>query len=109
MTDPEVKRIVLRQAMAILAREIKQIWEENLTKDLETAKKEMGRAQSFRRAIEGYGFPVIITAVLNPQDPAKPKVSVEVFEPKANMTEEERKIYNDWFTKATGLPPLTLP
>lgn len=70
--------------------------------------KEMGRAQSFRKAIESYGFPVIITAILDPQNPAKVKVSVEVFEPKSNMTEEERKIYNDWFIKATGLPPLDL-
>lgn len=109
MDDGETKRVVLRQTIKILAQGIKQILQESLTKDPKLMEKEIERAQSFRKLIESYGFPVIITAVMDPQDPTKVKVSVEVFQPKPNMTPEEQKIYDDWFTKTTGLPPLTLP
>lgn len=109
MTDAEIKRIVLRQTIKILAEGLRQILEENLGKDPKLVEKEMRRAQSFRKTIESYGFPVIVTSIMDPKNPKKIKVSVEVFEPKANMTPEERKIYNDWFAKTTGLPKLTLP
>lgn len=109
MDDGEIKRIVLRQTIKILAQGIKQMLEENLVKDPKLVEKEMERARSFRKLIESYGFPVIITSIVDPKDPTKVKVSVEVFEPKANMTPEEQKIYDNWFTQATGLPSLTLP
>lgn len=80
------------------AETIKNLLQEALPQDPQSAAKKIDMARSLKRELEKMGFLVRWKATLNPQTLAC-LVEVKVFKPKENMTPEEGRLYDEWLLK----------
>ena len=88
-----------------LAAELQKILKENLLKDPSLTNVAMARARAIREEIQQMGIMVTWKASLDSRDPKKIEVIVTLWGPKENMTEEERKIYDEWFLRVNEIKP----
>ena len=98
--EREIKRKVIQ-----LARELKKVLEENLPKDPKLAKEGMARAGEICQELNSMGIHVEWESSIDITT-GKISVVVDLRSPKANMTEEEKKMYDRWFQKVNGIKPL---
>jgi pantoate kinase len=85
-----------------LALELQKVLRENLLKDPEEAQSFMEQAREIRREIGMMGYLVEWRAKLDPES-LRLSVVVSVFKPKENLSPELQKIYDEWFTRTTGI------
>lgn len=95
MTDDEAKALAVK-----LAQELQVILEENLLKDPSLTDAAMERASEIRDEIESMGFMVLWQAGADAHDPSRVFVTVELFEPKKDLSPEDQKIYNKFIADA---------
>ena len=100
MVEPNGKERVKQ-----LGAELQKILEENLLKDPSLADKAMARARAIREEIQQMGIMVTWKASLDSRNPEKLEVIVTLWGPKENMTEEEKRIYDEWFAKVNKIEP----
>ena len=58
-----------------------------------------------RPELQGHGLMICWKATLDSSDPDNCSVRIEVFQPKANLSPEDQRIYDEWFCRVNGLPP----
>ncbi|OGY63752.1 MAG: hypothetical protein A3I24_02255 [Candidatus Harrisonbacteria bacterium RIFCSPLOWO2_02_FULL_41_13b] len=98
MADQSQEEIVTK-----LAEELKQLLQENLLKDPKIAGPGIERARELRDTIQSFGFLVTTEYILNPEKLETLRVNVTLWKPNENMTPEEQKMYDKWFTEVNGI------
>lgn len=98
MAAPEIDER-LRQ----LALEAKKLMEENFTKDPSETDGVIARLLEIRQEIRSYGFEMDWQVSFSASNPDKLEAVITILRPKANMTPEEQKIYDEWFRRVNDL------
>lgn len=98
MNDQSLEENVIK-----LAKELKQLLQENLLKNPDVAGPAIIRARELRSTIQSFGFLVTTEYILNPSNLETLEINVTLWKPKENMSLEEQKIYDEWFAKVNGL------
>src|SRR3989338_414667 len=81
-----------------LAEELRKILRENLIRDPSQTDAAMARARAIREKIESYGWAICWGGRIGLRNPKDIKVRVVLWEPKADLSPEDQKLYDDWFT-----------
>ncbi|MBU6141680.1 hypothetical protein KGO95_00990 [Patescibacteria group bacterium] len=95
MTDDEAKELVLK-----LAAEMRDILKENFLKNPALTDAAAERVAEIRDEIESMGFMIQWQAGADLYDPSRVFVTIELFEPKKNLSPEDQKIYNKFIADA---------
>ncbi|OGY62323.1 MAG: hypothetical protein A2745_03330 [Candidatus Harrisonbacteria bacterium RIFCSPHIGHO2_01_FULL_44_13] len=81
-----------------LAEELQKILRENLIRDPSQTDAAMARARAIREEIESYGWTISWDVKIDLQNPEDIKVRIVLWKPKPNLSPEDQKLYDDWFT-----------
>ncbi|MDP2695829.1 MAG: hypothetical protein Q8O87_01090 [bacterium] len=93
-----------------LVAELRKILKANIHKDRQAAAPAIERAKRLRDEIQSYGFPVSFLIKFEVSNFDIPRirimdVDVKVYKVKGDLSPQAQKIYDDWFTKISGLQP----
>ena len=81
-----------------LAEELQKILRENLIRDPSQTDAAMARPRAIREEIESYGWTISWDVKIDLQNPEDIKVRIVLWKPKPNLSPEDQKLYDDWFT-----------
>lgn len=95
----------VKERMRRLAVELQKLLEENLPKDPSLTGEAMARVREIREEIQSMGLLATWKASLDPENPERVKVDVTLWTPKENMSPEDQKIYDEWFTRVNKIMP----
>jgi len=95
----------IQERVQQLALEMHVLLEKNVLLDPQLAEKGMERAAQIRQEIESYGFLVTWELGMTIEDDQTPvaKVNVTIWQVKENLSLEERALYDQWFTRSSGI------
>lgn len=97
--DPEfVARLVEK------SEELRQLLIANLLLDPEIAAPGIAAAKAIVSEFHSYGIAVSWQAALSPST-LEFDVLIMLWEPKDDQSEEAKRLYDEWFSKANNLPP----
>ncbi len=86
-------------------KELETLLTANLLLPPEIAAPGIAQAKEIARELQGHGLMICWKATLDSSDPDNCSVRIEVFQPKANLSPEDQRIYDEWFCRVNGLPP----
>src|SRR3989344_2303362 len=90
------------EQVAKMSEELKELLENHMLENPETAGPFIKRAQQIKQCIESMGLLVEWKANLNPET-FQLLIEVNILKPKDNMSLEEQKIYDEWLFKKAGI------
>ncbi len=94
-----------RERIIGMVQELKRLLETYLPEASFIAEPHMKNALAIRKELEQMGFLVQWEGSMNPET-LKFTVHVTLWEPRKDMDEKAKKLYNEWFCKRHGLAPL---